>query len=73
MRLFIAIEIPKESKESIRNLENLIDTNASVKWVKKENLHITLKFLGEVESSSPIEEILADVRGCMVGRRGVGF
>ncbi|MCK4420755.1 RNA 2',3'-cyclic phosphodiesterase [candidate division WOR-3 bacterium] len=61
MRLFTAIEIPKESRESIRNLENLIDTNASVKWVEKENLHITLKFLGEVESSSPIEEILADV------------
>lgn len=50
MRCFIAIELP----EDIRNfIDKLISLNSSVEGVnivKKDNLHLTLKFLGEVEA-----------------------
>jgi RNA 2',3'-cyclic 3'-phosphodiesterase len=49
MRLFVAVNIPDELKEKIACLkEKLRLSGADVKWVKKENFHITLKFLGEV-------------------------
>ncbi len=45
-KLFVAIEIPKELKEKI-NIE-LIEPLGEVKKVSKENLHITLAYIGEV-------------------------
>lgn len=51
MRLFLAINIPVETKNILYN--HLIKFQAkiihNVKWVKKENWHITLKFFGEIE------------------------
>ncbi len=61
MRIFTAIEIPEEAKVSIQKIISKIATMAICKWVKKENLHITLKFFGEVESSVPIEEALSKI------------
>lgn len=49
MRCFIAVELPASLKRRIeRALENLRKNYPHLKWVKEENLHITLKFLGEV-------------------------
>jgi 2'-5' RNA ligase len=49
MRTFIAVELPETIKEKIGELQApLKKTNAFVSWVKPENIHITLKFLGEV-------------------------
>lgn len=48
LRCFIAIDIPKEIKEDIGEVINLLSKHdADIKWVKSENLHITLKFLGK--------------------------
>jgi 2'-5' RNA ligase len=50
MRTFISVELPDEVKKNIVELVNeLKATEAAVKWVTAENLHITLKFLGWVE------------------------
>jgi len=50
MRTFIAIELPKEIKNSLSCLqEELKKQNADVKWVDPSNIHLTLKFLGEIE------------------------
>lgn len=64
MRIFIAIEIP----EGVRNLLGQIQTHlkyagADVKWVVKENVHLTLKFLGEVSEDkiSYIKSILDEI------------
>jgi 2'-5' RNA ligase len=47
LRSFIAIELPREIKENIdKGTEGLKSTGADVKWVKADNLHLTLKFLG---------------------------
>lgn len=48
MRLFLAIDLPKEMKEYLFELEKKFK-EVKVTWVAKKNLHITLKFLGEVE------------------------
>ena len=52
MRCFIALEMPRAVKEHAAGLINeLKSAGADIKWVEPHNLHLTLKFLGEVEQS----------------------
>ena len=56
MRCFIAIDIDTENKAAMTDLQSqlIAETNkegvktGDVKWVKPANIHLTLKFLGEV-------------------------
>lgn len=49
MRLFVAIDLDKRAKEDIAKvIDRLKGNDFDVKWVNPDNLHITLKFLGEV-------------------------
>lgn len=51
MRTFIAIEIPPEVKTALAALQDeLRHAGAEVSWTKPDNIHLTLKFLGEVEA-----------------------
>jgi len=79
MRCFIAINLGDSLKEKIGSLiTELYLGNWDVKWIPAENLHITLKFLGEIsaEPAEKINAILSDVSGryCPfeVGFHGVG-
>ena len=58
VRSFIAIELPEEVKKSLRELQAQLKTGsqAPVKWVEPNNIHLTLKFLGNV-AADRIEEI----------------
>ena len=61
IRAFIAIEISPEAKKTLAELmRELIKSDADVKWVKPENIHLTLKFLGNIteEQQIKIQEIL---------------
>jgi len=50
MRSFIAISFPEELKEVLAGIQQeLKQSRADVKWVKPENIHLTLKFLGEIK------------------------
>jgi len=50
MRTFIAIELSEEIKDSLAQVQsNLKYAGADVKWVEKNNIHLTLKFLGEID------------------------
>jgi 2'-5' RNA ligase len=50
MRTFIAIEMPEEITAALAALQNdLRRANADVGWTRPENIHLTLKFLGETE------------------------
>lgn len=53
IRAFIAIELPSEIREVLSQLQNKLKTgkSASVKWVDPESIHLTLKFLGNVDES----------------------
>ncbi|MBM3249284.1 MAG: RNA 2',3'-cyclic phosphodiesterase [Candidatus Omnitrophica bacterium] len=61
MRTFIAIELPEEIKGALSRLqEKLKAAGADVKWVEPENIHLTLKFLGERDDKrvEKIKELL---------------
>ena len=49
MRIFIAVRPSVEVVDEIhKHIESLSVSIPDVKWVEKENLHVTLRFLGEV-------------------------
>jgi 2'-5' RNA ligase len=51
IRTFVAVEIDAAVRQRAGELiEQLRGSGADVKWVEVENLHLTLKFLGEVRS-----------------------
>ncbi len=47
-RIFIAINLPEEVKGELGKLGDLGGLGEAVKWVKKDNLHLTLLFIGYV-------------------------
>jgi RNA 2',3'-cyclic 3'-phosphodiesterase len=56
MRTFVAIEVSSEiSKAANELVERLARARETVRWVRPENMHLTLKFLGEVEDVRSIE------------------
>lgn len=58
IRSFIAIEVPQGIKKGISEIqERLKRIGADVSWTRPEGIHLTLKFLGEVE-----EERLAKIQ-----------
>ena len=64
MRTFIAIELPKTIRDSLAQLEEqLKKSGADVKWVEPQNIHLTLKFLGEIDEQKldKIAEITKNV------------
>jgi len=53
MRAFIALELSEEIKEELSRLEaELKKSDADVKWVKPENIHLTIKFLGNIQETT---------------------
>lgn len=55
MRTFISIDIPEELKKEIRKIQEKLPEFRG-KFIEPENLHLTLKFLGEI-SEEKVEEI----------------
>jgi 2'-5' RNA ligase len=52
IRCFIAIHLSQEAQAQISNyIEDLKKYSDDVRWVRAENIHLTLKFLGGIESS----------------------
>jgi 2'-5' RNA ligase len=84
MRLFVALEIPAAVRDNLAALiAELRELSARVadkrpRWVRRENLHVTLKFIGE---ASPAK--LEGIRGALsairsnapveITFRGLGF
>ncbi len=62
MRVFIAVDLPKEVKDELYGIQKLIFPSlAKIKWVPKKNLHLTLKFLGEVADVDEIDKKLSEI------------
>lgn len=65
MRVFIAVDLPNNVKDYVYSLHRLVDHKlASVNWVRKENLHATLKFLGDIDMDTlgKVKERMASVK-----------
>lgn len=79
MRLFVALEIPSTVREHLAELVNsLRAVSPQTRWVRPENLHVTLKFIGEVPETqlAPIRTALAQARSTQpitIAFRGLGF
>jgi 2'-5' RNA ligase len=57
IRSFIAIELTNDIKDKISKIqEQLKDIKAKVRWVKPDSIHLTLKFLGNINFTQ-IEDI----------------
>jgi len=58
MRVFIAIELPESVKEEIARIqEKLKKTRDKIKWVDPSLIHLTLKFLGEINEKE-LEKVI---------------
>ncbi|HCO93360.1 MAG TPA: RNA 2',3'-cyclic phosphodiesterase [Phycisphaerales bacterium] len=60
MRCFIAIDIGEQIRKALGNLQNelrgKVDIKKSdVKWVNPGNIHLTLKFLGEIKDEQVVD------------------
>jgi 2'-5' RNA ligase len=84
VRLFVALEIPAAVRGQFGALINelrALESKSSAKkprWVRPENLHVTLKFIGHIEPATldPIRATLANVRSeapVDLRFRGLGF
>jgi RNA 2',3'-cyclic 3'-phosphodiesterase len=63
MRTFIAIEIPSEVRSALVALQDdLRRAGADVSWTRPENIHLTLRFLGEVDERriGEVERVCVD-------------
>jgi 2'-5' RNA ligase len=55
MRLFVAIELPDAVRKALGDLSSRLKDDAGLtgrSWVRAENLHLTLKFFGEVPETT---------------------
>lgn len=79
MRLFIALEIPIEIRRNLEAfLNEMRELAPQAKWVRADNLHVTLKFLGETDATklAEIKGTLQSVRSPLpvaLDFRGLGF
>ena len=79
MRLFVALEIPPTVRENLANfMKQLRPLAPEPRWVRPENLHVTLKFIGELpaEKLAAIRTALASIRSAQavtIDFRGLGF
>ncbi|MDD4879148.1 MAG: RNA 2',3'-cyclic phosphodiesterase [Candidatus Omnitrophica bacterium] len=67
LRTFIAIELPAEARDKLVSvLEALKRSGADIKWVEPENIHLSLRFIGDV-SPDKAEEIKKLLAGTAAG------
>jgi 2'-5' RNA ligase len=84
MRLFVALEIPAAVRDNLAaQVKELRDLSAQLadkrpRWLRPENLHVTLKFIGEVSPAKleSIRDALAAIHSdapVHLQFRGLGF
>lgn len=81
-RLFIALPVPQAVKDELRRAQNelrAVFDGGGVRWTRPEQIHLTLKFLGNVPSSDVRNLVDATVAACWsfspirLEVRGIGF
>ena len=79
MRTFIAIEIPEEIRNSLAQIQSHLKySGADVKWVAPANIHLTLKFLGEIDEKkceavkSALDIIAKDTHAFEISLKDIG-
>jgi 2'-5' RNA ligase len=57
MRLFIALSLPKEVSKALAKAKERLP-NLPARWVKEENLHLTLAFIGKEERAREVGQVI---------------
>ena len=57
IRSFIAVDLPEETRKLLEDIQReLKQCGAAVRWVKPSSIHLTLKFLGNIQPAQ-VEDI----------------
>lgn len=65
MRLFVALEVPDETRRALGGIiQKLESVSRGARWMRAESIHVTLKFIGEIEETKlpAIKDSLATVK-----------
>jgi RNA 2',3'-cyclic 3'-phosphodiesterase len=80
MRTFIAVEVPKDVQRVVGDyIDSIKEIVHNVKWVEPQNLHFTIKFLGEVKNSDVksikdcVSHVASEFSPFAMGLSGTGF
>ncbi len=80
MRTFIAVEMPNDVKKVIGNyIDSIQGSFKGVKWILPQNLHLTIKFLGDVKESDLknlsdcVAKVSSDFNPFIMGLSDIGF
>ncbi len=69
VRAFIACDMPESLLDKISGIQDrLKGLDADVSWTKVSGIHITLKFLGDIEEDS-IDKVAAVIEGASKGQK----
>ena len=75
VRAFIAIELPRVTLDALADVQARLSHPAprdSVRWVKPDNIHLTLKFLGQVPTAQ-IDAITTALKHAVAGLHAFPF
>lgn len=78
MRTFLAIDLPDKVKDYLYDFQKKLKKDyVKINWVAKKNLHLTLKFFGEVDEKK-LAELKAELKKIKqipfrVKLKGIGF
>ncbi|MDP2913710.1 MAG: RNA 2',3'-cyclic phosphodiesterase [Candidatus Omnitrophota bacterium] len=79
MRTFIAIELSDGIRDTLAQMQSHLKyAGADVKWVDKGNIHLTLKFLGEIDENkcekvkASLDEIAKGFKRFEIDLKGLG-
>ncbi len=79
IRTFFAIEIPDTIILKLKQIQDKIKAHDfSIKWVKPENIHLTIRFLGDIESSDVehigdlAENVVKSFESVSICAKGIG-
>ncbi len=79
IRAFIAVELSEQVKKEIIRVVGILKKNGeNIKWVRPENMHLTLKFLGNVkkdripEITRKMEEAAKGIKAFDIRVNGIG-
>ena len=74
IRVFIALELPAEAKQALEGVIQKLRTNlpSNVRWVNPSGIHLTLKFLGDIDSTL-VAEILEAMKYAALATQGERF
>ncbi len=80
IRTFFAVKIPEDIIARITCIQKDIQAyDLNVNWVKPENIHLTLKFLGNThiadlkDIGSAMQDVVSDFTPLMLSAKGVGI